>query len=162
MLCSLIQNLYCCVLLIMMSHSVFRPVRVSASSRLQTQRTLTVPHERLPHPQPSAHTQDQDLLSVSTHTGWNGLMSRWSWCDMSCCVSSVQILTDINTGKAALQLPWWAGHKCCVSLTSVPYCIISVFTWSDWSLQTCISWNCPILHWPHHFSSLIFPVSFHM
>lgn len=37
--------------------------RFSAASSLQTQRPLTLPHERLPHPQPSAHTQKQDLLS---------------------------------------------------------------------------------------------------
>ncbi|AWP18427.1 putative calcium-regulated heat stable protein 1-like [Scophthalmus maximus] len=42
--------------------------KVPAASGLQTQRPLALPHEELPRPQPSAHTQKQDLLSVRTCT----------------------------------------------------------------------------------------------
>lgn len=69
---------------------VFVPVRVPAAASLQTQRPLALPHEGLPHPQPSAHTQKQDLLSVRTHTvclshTQISIMKQCSGCKVSCC-----------------------------------------------------------------------------
>lgn len=46
----------------------FCPIRIPAASGLCAESSLTVPHEKPPYPQPSAHTPKQDLLCVRTHT----------------------------------------------------------------------------------------------